>query len=275
MWIVDGQSDGLFLFGLYGGRGLCHHLATGVQQSYVGLQRQLGRLVGTFVGGLHIHLYHSLALVDSHQAVGRAPLCQMHLGGFDEPHVAVDARARVPARVVLLVVAHAHGNHVLSVCAQIGRQVIHKRGEARRTAAQQVSVQVHLRVVVGSFEVDKKPPPCPLRGESECFPIPADAAGQIALARTLVGRHGLFDAPVVGQRQAAPCGVVEAGLLHGGLFIDVLSAVYAQKAPVVVQQAGIAKRHLCPQGEWRQQACCHQRQQLGAESSLFHVCICC
>ena len=208
MRVLHGQRDGLLAGAAH--RGLCtrHLAALGIGHDDLGGNAQCG-----FACGFDVHLNGGLRLGDFLQSVGGTPLRQMRGGRLDEPDVAVDARARVPARVGIPRVVDAHGQHVvLARLVQVGSHVVEKRGVAVGSAAQQVAVQIDLRAVVDAFEVDEDSLTLVLpRREGKMFPVPADAAGQIACAGGQLGRHDTLGRPVVGKREAAPLRVVEGG----------------------------------------------------------------
>ena len=209
MRVLHGQRDGLLAGAAHRGLRTRHLAALGIGHDDLRGNAQCG-----LSGGFDVHLNGGLRLGDFLQSVGGTPLRQMRGGRLDEPDVAVDARARVPARVGIPRVVDAHGQHVvLARLVQVGSHVVEERGVAVGSAAQQVAVQIDLRAVVDAFEVDEAPTPFPSRGEGcfEMFPVPADAAGQIACAGGQLGRHDALGRPVVGKRKAAPLRVVEGG----------------------------------------------------------------
>ena len=55
-----------------------------------------------------------------------APVGDVQRCGGGEPHVAVDATARIPARVGLVAVVDAYGNDIVSIAAEIRREVVLK-----------------------------------------------------------------------------------------------------------------------------------------------------
>ena len=150
--------------------------------------------------------------------------------------------------------------------------VIHERGKAAGALAQQLPIHIHLRVVVYSLEIHIMPLSLGQPSGRDMQPIPGHAAGQIALARSFVGRHRQLHAPVVWQVDLAPARIIEALLLHVGLLVDIPSSIHAEEAPSFVQFLGVAKRHLgrsLPR---------HSHQGEQCNQQLFHVfirfCVC-
>ena len=182
----------------------------------------------------------------------------MHLGCAHQPHVAVDARSGVPSRVELLSVIHAHG-HGVALFPETGRHVVEERGEAARALAQQLSVDVHLGVVIHAFEVDVVASSGRQFAVGDAQSVPGHAAAQIALTRAFVGRHGQLHAPVVWQVHPAPLLVVEVSLPHLGPLADVPCAVHAQEAPSFVDFLGVSEGHLC----LHSRCCCEHGEERG------------
>ena len=107
------QPHGLFLLRPYVGCGGSHDVALGILELHDGLHPQRLCPVCALVGGLHIHLYLRLLCIDASQPIGCAPLGKVNFWSRDEPRVAVDAGASVPAGIELLRMVHAHGHNVL------------------------------------------------------------------------------------------------------------------------------------------------------------------
>ena len=86
----------------------------------------------------------------------RAPVRDAERVGHAQPHVPVDARAGVPARVGKSRVIHAHGDDVVRAVERHERR--QRTLEARvavRPAADEVSVDPHFGVVVDAVELDR------------------------------------------------------------------------------------------------------------------------
>src|SRR5437867_5340764 len=95
------------------------------------------------------------------------------------------------------------------------RQRIAERAVAVRSLAQVVTVDPDLAVAVHAVEVDERQASTVRHGNRECLAIPTDSAWQRATADA--GRMRLtefsLDAPVVGQVERAPSGIVEGGVV--------------------------------------------------------------
>src|SRR5262249_40732614 len=135
-----------------------------------------------------------------------------------QPHVAINAAARVPA-TVRLVVVDLDGNDILAaVELHIRREIVFEGRIAVRTRAERGAVDPHLAVHVHAVEIDEN-----LLGrrsliERERLAIPTDAAVEIpaARARRRARIERQLDAPVVRQIEAAPRRIVEGGALRTG-----------------------------------------------------------
>ena len=117
----------------------------------------------------------------------RPPGNDVRVAGGDQPHLAVDPRAGIPARSGLLRVVHAHRNHILAR-AQVRRQLVDKAHVAVRPVPQQLAIQVDIAVGHHSVEDDERPPRGRRlrirRGNGEALAVPADA-GRHKCARAL------------------------------------------------------------------------------------------
>ena len=179
---------------------------------------------------------HFPVVFAAHVAV---PLVEMQAAGAHEPHVAVDAAAGVPARVVARVV-HAHHDVVVALPHEVAH-VAAETAVAIDILAAVVSVDPERRLVVGALEVEHRAPLEVVGRECEGLLIPARTAhgeSRLKPADALCGegpddgasrrccRFGLH-APVVGQRECAP-GVGRAGVADGA------AAVAQREAPVAV-----------------------------------------
>ena len=79
---------------------------------------------------LHIHVDRSFPALmrTSSQPM---PIGRMDFRGCHHPHIAVDTRPRVPARVGVAAVVHPYGKHIVAFL-QVGRQVVEERDVAVR-----------------------------------------------------------------------------------------------------------------------------------------------
>ena len=144
---------------------------------------------GARVGRLHPH----------------AVVLEVHLFLCQEPHVAVDACAAVPARVALMRVVHVHADGVLPLHEE-ARDVHKERRVAVGMPAGQLAVDVDRRVHVDALEVELHPLMQVGIFEFELLDIPRRAVLPVAAVagtdRIAVQRQG--DAPVVRQRHLFP-----------------------------------------------------------------------
>ncbi len=137
----------------------------------------------------------------------------MHGRRGDEPHRAVDARAGIPAALVVARV-RAHGERVLA-CLHERRRVHAEAHVAVVPAAGQLAVHVHLRA--GHHAVELQPQRAAglhareLRvRERERAPVPAHALPrQLARAAVRLGVERAGDRPVVRHLHRLPRRVVE------------------------------------------------------------------
>src|SRR4029077_9590927 len=146
-------------------------------------------------------------MVDAHPARGH------------QTDVAVDAGARVPARVGLLRVVRPYGDDVARrAVAEPRRQLVRERAVAVRPLPQVMPVDPDFAVAIHPVELDEHEPARVPLGYGERLAVPAHAAGQ----RSAAGTRGIgiaelpLDAPVVRYIQAAPAGVVERRFLSAG-----------------------------------------------------------
>ncbi|OPZ71863.1 MAG: hypothetical protein BWY83_00943 [bacterium ADurb.Bin478] len=192
-----------------------------------GYQHQIDVLL-TVVGHLGCHPNLRLTPGNLRRSNKGAPGTNMEGCSGDEPHMAVNAGARVPARVRLLRVVHLHRQHVFA-CAHMPGQVVVKSGIPIGPAAQRLSVDVDCAVLVDPVEDDIKF--FILHGgELELFSVPGDAAGQQAalMAGGMLGFERAFNAPVMGHVQTSPALVGKRGLLGA-------RCVAEMKLPIAVE----------------------------------------
>ena len=83
-----------------------------------------------------------------------APMLHMNGIGAGEPYVAVDAAARVPARVGLVAVVNADGHHVAAF-TDVGRDVVLEAGVAVGAVAHLLPVHVDRRVHIHAVELQE------------------------------------------------------------------------------------------------------------------------
>ena len=132
------------------------------------------------------HFHRRIPVLFGQQAVGGSPLRQMHLTGFHQPHITVDARTRVPAGIRIPAMIHAHRQHILPLL-QIRSQFIHKRDVAVWALAQQMTVEINLAAVIHALKIEVGEGRVLGGNILEMFPIPGDAGRKIARAAGILG----------------------------------------------------------------------------------------
>ncbi len=100
--------------------------------------------------------------------------------GHDQVHIAVDAadeRVVASARRLLRIpiIVQPHRYHVVTD-HKVGADVIGKSGVTAQMLADQLSVDVHLRILKRRLEFQKHPLACPSRRDGKMFSIPAIAS---------------------------------------------------------------------------------------------------
>ena len=145
----------------------------------------------------------------------RAPICDVHRVGNQQPRAPVDARSRIPAAVGLEGVIHLDGDHVIAAEDEVRRQVVGKRNVAVGTLAEILAVDPHLAVLVDAAELDGDHPAAVRFGQREALAVPADAGRQARLGRFFLAERP-FDAPIVREVHASPGRVREIRLLRAG-----------------------------------------------------------
>ena len=198
---------------------------------------------------------HGLRVADFRRRDIEAAVGEMRLRRSDEPHVAVDAAARVPAGIRLLGVVAAHGDHVVFARRRDKRRdVIAERAVAVRPCPDFVAVDIDRAVHKDAVELHGDPV-CVRR--REVLAVPADAARQRAAARRrrVVGGEFALDAPVVGQVQLPPGRVVESGLRPRRVVAEA-------EPPVEVEILHQPRRPALPSASCRQH---HRRHQQASQ----------
>src|SRR5204863_5541512 len=141
-----------------------------------------------------------------------------------------DAGAGVPAGVRLLRIVDAHRDHVAGAGTQVRRQLVAERAVAIRPFAEGVPVDPDFAVAIDAVEIDENALPLVGCGHRKCLAVPSDSARQRAAGGTcgVLLAEVALDAPVVGQVQLAPRGVIERRLLRAG-------DIAKMKAPTVIE----------------------------------------
>ncbi len=148
---------------------------------------------------------------------GDAPVAHVQWIDNREPHVTVDAAARIPTRVGLAGVVYPHGDHVFPR-HEVPRDVVRKADIAVGPPAQIEAVDPDIAVHVDAVELEPRFPLACAGREPEDPAVPADSRREVATApagRGVLPRRPL-DAPIVRQVQRTPLPVVEAGLVSTG-----------------------------------------------------------
>ena len=176
---------------------------------------------GPLVGDVGVHLDGRVAGAERGGQAGRgherAVPRHVDRPGGDQVDVAEDAVAGVPAAARLLV-GRADRDHVRGDAVGVHQagQVVAEAGVGVGVVAEQLAVQVHVRIAVHAVELDRDPLARQGRGQREVLAVPGQAARQEpgGAARAGVVHRGELDAPVVRHVQVLPAGVVEARI-HG------------------------------------------------------------
>ena len=176
---------------------------------------------GPLVGDVGVHLDGRVAGAERGGQAGRghegAVPRHVDRAGGDQVDVAEDAVAGVPAAARLLV-GRADRDHVLGDAVGVHQagQVVAEAGIGVGVVAEQLAVQVHVRVAVHAVELDRDPLAGQGSGQREVLAVPGQAARQEpgGAARAGVVHRGELDAPVVRDVQLLPAGIVEARI-HG------------------------------------------------------------
>ena len=151
-----------------------------------------------------------------------APLGHAQGRGGGEPHMAIDAAARIPATVGLVAVINADGQDIVARRIKIGSEVVLEGGVAIGARAEGVAVDINRAVHIDAIEGDEDAVGGRACGQTEVFPIPAYAAGKRAAtgATGVANMEVAFDGPVVGQGETAPTTVVIGRGGHRGIVAE-------------------------------------------------------
>ena len=129
---------------------LSHHTTIGIEQ--LDVQLQAAHTLRIVDGDIDIDLGRSIGELGANPAC--APLGKVRLRCFNIPHIAIDARARVPAAIGITAMIDTHREDVVA-CLEVGCHIVEERREARGTIAEQVAVEIDRGAVVDGFEVDE------------------------------------------------------------------------------------------------------------------------
>ena len=154
-----------------------------------------------------------------------APVVDISLGRGYEPHVAIDARARIPAAVLLLRVVHTD-HYLVFPYINIRCDVNPESRVAIGPAASQMTVDINVGIHIDTLEVEANLLTLVCLAQSEHTAIPSLARGQIGpvVACRSIDIEALLDAPVVWQRHDACTGEVAVVECKLPLVVDQLLA---------------------------------------------------
>ena len=102
----------------------------------------------------HLHLHDSLLLRHLRSGDEHTVLCNVQGWHGLQPHMAVDARTRVPTAIGLLGVVHLHHDLVLSLLQQVGGDIKGEGGVAVGMLSCLLSVNEHGGMLIDAFEME-------------------------------------------------------------------------------------------------------------------------
>ena len=151
-----------------------------------------------------------------------APLGHAQGRGGGEPHMTIDAAARIPTTVGLVAIIDTNGQDVLSRPVEIGGEVVLEGGVAIGARAQGVAVDIDRGVHIDAVEGDEDAIVGRACGQAEMLSVPTYAAGKRAAtgATGVANMEVAFDSPVVGQGETAPTTVVIGRGGHRGIVAE-------------------------------------------------------
>ena len=179
--------------------------------------RTAERHVGLLIRAVEqLSLHRHAALYRGHLGCGDVgtPQPHAHRAGDIEPHVAIDSRAGIPARRMVLG-REPHSQHILAGAeAKVRSEVEREADIAVRPASQFLPVQPHPRVGHSAIEQHAEIAPAPAFGDGEMLAIPARPVDrQRAGMRVLLRIERPVDRPIVRQTDGDPPRIVEIRLL--------------------------------------------------------------
>ena len=161
---------------------------------------------------LHLDFHRCRFGADFRRSDIGAPVGHVDRFGFDEPHIAVNAAARVPARRVRRVV-EADGDDVVRAEFDVRRQIHLPRSVAVGPAADELAVEPDRCASHGAIHGQMDFFALVGSGNLQMFAIPGNAPPrQLAGFAGVFLFEGPFDAPVVRQVQQPPLAVIETAL---------------------------------------------------------------
>jgi len=164
---------------------------------------------GVVQGSLYGH--RSLPGVQFTGGIIHPPWSDMDGTGSDEPYVAVDSRAGIPAGVGRFGMVDAHGEGIGLSCPYQGSDVMKCGDITIGTHSQGSAVDKNLAVAVNAFEVQEEFHLLISGRNFDFFAVPGNSARQVSGGAGQGGAVRPFDAPVVRKVQCLPAGVVIIG----------------------------------------------------------------
>ena len=153
---------------------------------------------GRIVHGVGLNRHQGFRWLDHGRMDVRPPVRNVYRLGRDQPHMTIDSRPGVPARIGGLAVIHADRYHVgLLAENQVRRQIVFEGGVAVGTVAQMPAVDPDVAVAVYAIEIDKDLAAAFRTGELKCLPVPTDPARQIARAAGIGRGVRAFNRPIM------------------------------------------------------------------------------
>ena len=143
-------------------------------------------------------------------------VCNMRISHGDEPYVAVDSAAGVPAGIRLVGIVTTHRDHiVLTGGVELVRDVVAERTVTVRTRSGRQAVHIDGAVHEDAVELDHRQAAAGSDSfrRREMLPVPAYASRKCTATGSgrVVLAEFAFYAPVVREMQTAPGSVVESG----------------------------------------------------------------
>ena len=155
--------------------------------------------------------------------------------GLRQPHMAIDATARVPARIRLVRIIHPDSHHVLTLL-HIRCDIILKTRIAIRPEAHLLTIHIYRRVHVNTVEFEEAF--LAASRQREMLPVPSDSPwqGTTACATGVSHIEVALDGPVVGHVEQSPTCIVIVRLRH-------LGTVSQYKPPALVEVHSFSRLH--------------------------------
>ena len=159
----------------------------------------------------------------------------MNVAALLQPHMAIDAGARVPAAVLLVGVVHTHGHHIAPLC-QIRRDIHRERGVAVVMMPRLVPIHIDIRTLIHAFEVKLRVGCHTFEHKTLAVPPRARSIPSAVVACRGLGVRRRSHAPVVGQLHSRPRPVV---VIREGR----IGSVGKHEAPAGIKQNTLSCRH--------------------------------